>query len=143
MFEIWEMVSAVANFFERNFEVCEYVLEGYSFASKSRQHAIGEGGAATKLALVMSYGGADPLAFPTIVSPNAVKKFATGKGSGEKSLIVKRVWQKWAVDIDNDNMADGMVLARIGAALVTGRTDFDYEREVIDKLERNTEWGGK
>lgn len=140
LFEIWEMVSTLANFFEMNFEVCEWVLEGYSFASKSRQHAIGEGGGATKLALVMRYGGDERIAFPTIVTPNAVKKFATGKGAGEKSLIVKRVWQKWGVDIDNEDMADAYVLARIGAAVVSGMTDHAYEHEVVSSLERNTEW---
>jgi len=140
LFELWEMVSTLANFFETNFFVEEWVLEGYSFASKSRQHAIGEGGAATKLALVMRYGGDEKVAFPTIVSPNAVKKFATGKGSGEKSLIVKRVWQKWGVDIDNEHMADAYVLARIGEALQSGTTEHAYEHEVVTALERSTEW---
>lgn len=140
LFEIWEMVSAVANFFERNFEVCEYVLEGYSMASKSRQHAIGEGGAATKLALVMRYGGDDPLAFPTLVSPNAVKKFTTGKGSGDKNVMLMRAFQKWGVDFDNDNLCDAYVLARIGSALLSGDTEHAYEHEVVSSLERNTEW---
>lgn len=140
LFEIWEMVSSVVNFFEANFEVCEYVLEGYSMGSKSRQHAIGEGGAATKLALVMRYGGGDPIAFPTLVAPQAVKKFATGKGNGDKNVVIKRVYQKWGVDIDDDNLADAYVLSRIGAALTSGHTEHAYEAEVVASLERNTEW---
>lgn len=140
LFEIWEMVSLVVNTFEANFEVCEYVMEGYSMASKSRQHTIGEGGAATKLALVMRYGGDDIIAFPTLVSPQSMKKFCTGKGNADKNVIIKRVWQKWGVDFDDDNLADAYVLARIGAALTSGVTEHAYEAEVVASLERNTEW---
>ncbi|MCA1783598.1 MAG: hypothetical protein LC679_15920 [Intrasporangiaceae bacterium] len=125
----------------RNYDLVEITMEGYSFGSKGSQaHKIGEGGAATKLALVTLLGGDDRLAYPTLVSPNAVKKFATGKGSGDKNIILMRVFKKWGVEFSDDNMADSFVLSKIAAAVVCDETDHEYESEVVASLERSTEW---
>ena len=140
LFELWEFATLVVNTAETTFGVAEYLMEGYSFGSKSQAHKIGEGVGATKLALVMRYGGDEKLAFPTLVSPQALKKYATGKGNGDKNVVLKRVYQKWGADFDSDDMADAFVLARIGVALRSGNTEHAYEAEVVSALERNTEW---
>jgi hypothetical protein len=95
-----------------------------------------------KLALVMRYGGDERLAYPTLVAPQALKKYVTGKGAGDKAIIIKKAYQKWGVDIDDDNMVDAYALARLGEALLCG-SKHNYEHEVVNSLERNTEWARK
>ena len=139
--EIWDFFSEFVRALEANFFVEEYVLEQYAFAAKnSHQASIGEGGGALKLALVQQYGYEERVAYPSLASPNAVKKFATGKGSGDKNLIMMRAYQKWGVDLPDDNMVDAYVLARIAHALTSGRTDHAYENEVVEAIERNPGW---
>jgi Holliday junction resolvasome RuvABC endonuclease subunit len=122
------------------FEPVEVVLEGYSHASVSQQHKIGEGGGAIKLALLHSYGSGDPVAYPTLVAPTSLKKFVTGTGKSQaKSQMLLSVYKKWGVELDDDNAADAYGLARVGVALQSG-TDTAYERDVLAKLKRRTEW---
>ena len=47
------------------------------------------------------------------IPPTKLKKFITGKGQCKKNLILKEVYKKWNVDIDDDNIADSYVLARM------------------------------
>jgi crossover junction endodeoxyribonuclease RuvC len=140
LLSIWEFVTFTINFLEDNFQVSEIVMEDYAMGAKSRAHAIGEGGGATKLALAMYYAVDDSPPPLTLVSPTSLKKFVAGSGNTEKSLIIKKVWQKWGADLDDDNQADAYSLARIGSSLASGVTDHAYERGVLDKLERDTEW---
>jgi len=45
-------------------------------------------------------------------SPSTLKKFVTGKGNCKKNLMLKEVYKKWAVDLNDDNLADSYALAR-------------------------------
>lgn len=69
------------------------------------------------------------------VAPTQLKKFVIGKGSAEKSLILREVFRRWNVVADDDNQADAAVLARIGLVLA-GVTEPEGEpqREVIAAL---------
>lgn len=145
LLELWEFVNLLARALESAFVVEEYVMEGYALGMKnSHSHSIGEGGGATKLALVMLYGADEKIAYPTLVSPNALKKFVTGKGQGKKNEILLAVYRKWGVDFGGqDDMADAYALARVGSALLCGTSEYAYEHEVVNALERNTEWAPK
>lgn len=70
-----------------------------------------------------------------LVAPTTVKKFAAGKGNADKSLIIKAVFQRWNVDIDDNNAADAFVLAKIGESLI-GKWEptTDPQREVVAML---------
>ena len=48
-----------------------------------------------------------------LVSPNGLKKFATGKGRSPKGGIIKEVYKRWGIDTNNENVADSAVLAVI------------------------------
>ena len=51
------------------------------------------------------------------ISPSAVKKFATGKGTADKVAVAVAVSKLWPdVDAKNDNEWDALALAHIGAA---------------------------
>lgn len=53
-----------------------------------------------------------------LVAPSQLKKFATGKGNADKSIVIREVFARWGVSIDDDNAADAYVLAMIGRGLV-------------------------
>lgn len=70
-----------------------------------------------------------------LVTPSQLKKFALGSGKGEKSLIMKEVLKRFGVDTGDDNQADAVVLAHIGAALA-GRWEptMEAQRALIKDL---------
>ena len=79
------------------------------------------------------------------VAPNQLKKFCLGKGNGGKELILKGIYKKWGIDVDNNNIADAVVLAYISKALYYSINEMDiellkYEIEVVKKVlkERQT-----
>jgi len=110
------------------FTVKAVAMEGYAFGSQMANMA-GELGGVVKLALY-EYFIEPELAHPLIVPPTSLKKYITGKGRVEKNQILLQVYKKWDVEFNNDNAADSYGLARI----VRNRHDFEYEKEVYDKL---------
>lgn len=52
-----------------------------------------------------------------LVTPSQLKKFVTGKGNVEKSVVIKEVYKRFSIDTDNDNTADAVVLGHIGMSL--------------------------
>ena len=69
------------------------------------------------------------------VAPTQLKKFCTGKGSAEKSLILREVFRRWGVVADDDNQADAAVLMRVGLVLVgVTEPETDSQREVMAAL---------
>lgn len=52
-----------------------------------------------------------------VVAPGQLKKFATGKGTGQKSIVVREVYKKWGIDAKDDNQADACVLAHMAEAI--------------------------
>lgn len=69
------------------------------------------------------------------VAPTQVKKFVTGKGSAEKSLILREVFRRWNIIAEDDNQADAAVLVRIGLVLAgVAESETDAQREVIKAL---------
>ena len=58
-----------------------------------------------------------------VISPSQLKKFVTGKGVGEKSMILREAYKRWNVNASDDNQADAAVLAYLAEALITPLTD--------------------
>ena len=114
--------------FVLNFEVKAIAMEGYAFGSQMANMA-GELGGVVKLSLY-EYFIEPELAYPLIVPPTSLKKYITGKGRVEKNQILLQVYKKWNVEFTDDNAADSYGLARIAA----NKHDFEYEKEVYDKL---------
>jgi crossover junction endodeoxyribonuclease RuvC len=110
------------------FTVKAIAMEGYAFGSQMANMA-GELGGVVKLALY-EYFTEPELAYPLIVPPTSLKKYITGKGRVEKNQILLQVYKKWDVEFNNDNAADSYGLARIAL----NKHDFEYEKEVYDKL---------
>jgi crossover junction endodeoxyribonuclease RuvC len=105
-------------------------MEGYSFGSRGMLADLGELGGLVKevfdVRLELPY---------TIVGPTQLKKFATGKGSGKKNVVMMKVYKKYGVEFDDDNQCDAFVLAKIAQAIIYDDVKLDKpQKEVIDKL---------
>jgi crossover junction endodeoxyribonuclease RuvC len=50
------------------------------------------------------------------VPPAQLKKFATGKGTANKGVIMQQVYKRWGFEASDNNVADAFVLAKIGQA---------------------------
>ena len=117
--------------FVSDFTVSAIAMEGYAYGSQMANMA-GELGGMIKLALYDEYRFKNvPAAFPIIVPPTSLKKYITAKGNGvAKNQILLAVYKKWGIEFTDDNAADSYGLARIAA----NKHDFEYEKEVYDKL---------
>lgn len=80
------------------------VLEGYSFASRGRQHATGELGGVVRLALWER-------AVPVVeVPPSSLKKYATGKGNSGKDQVLAAAIRRLGFKGHDHNEADALWL---------------------------------
>lgn len=104
-------------------------IEGYSLDSIARQHALGEGGGVTKLALQHTK---TPF---IVVAPKQLKKFVTGSGDAKKERMVRAINKKYGLGIKDHNLSDAVGLAKI-AELYAGESESQIraELEVIAKI---------
>lgn len=49
----------------------------------------------------------------SIIAPGTLKKFVTGDGRAKKDLMLLKVFKKWGVEFEDDNLADAYSLARM------------------------------
>jgi len=49
-----------------------------------------------------------------IVPPRSLKKFITGKGNAKKELMLLKVYKKYGIEFDNNNLCDAFALAKYG-----------------------------
>lgn len=109
-------------------------MEGYAYGSQVANMA-GELGCVVKMALYRYYGTqAARAAFPLIVPPMSLKKYATGKGNAKKQEMLLAVYRKWGAEFSDDNMADSYVLAHIARQQDTTAGLLAYELDVLGKL---------
>lgn len=80
------------------------VVEGYAFGTQGRAHAIGELGGIMRLAWRRS---GVPFAE---VPPNALKKYATGKGNAAKEAVLAAAIRRLEYEGDDHNEADALWL---------------------------------
>lgn len=122
--------TVMQNFINR-FLVNKVAVEGYAFGSQKANMA-GELGGVVRLTLWEEFSDYYPEArYPLVVPPTSLKKYVAGKGQGVgKNQMLLAVYKKWGVEFTDDNAADSYGLARI----VRNKHDFEYEKEVYDKL---------
>jgi len=111
-------------------------IEGLAFMAK-KTTALAQLAALNYLVRHKLYGWKIPF---VIVAPMTLKKFVTGKGKGDKNLMLLEVYKKWSVDIKNDNEADAFGLARLMEYAVDQRQEKPikelkkYESEVLQTI---------
>jgi len=107
-------------------------------------HNIQQVGQALKLVALgtLMRNAMDVMGLPfIIVTANQAKKFATGNGRADKSLVVRDVFRKWEVEAKDDNQADACTMAHMAHGLwriengSADKGDFlKYEAEVLGKV---------
>lgn len=110
-------------------------MEGYAYGSQTANMA-GELGSVVKMGLYKYFGTSAPrAAFPLIVPPMSLKKYAAGRGNGvKKQQMLLAIYKKWGVEFTDDNMADAYVLSQIARQFDTSAGLLAYELDVLAKL---------
>lgn len=88
-------------------------VENYAYAARGNLMRIAELTGIIKHDLYCTFG-LKPGEGVFVVAPSTLKKYVLGTGVGDKNLVLKYIWKKWGVDIDDDNAGDAYVLARMG-----------------------------
>ncbi len=105
------------------------VIEGYGFSNKHTLAILVEIGTLVRDRLWKS-------GFQYVeVTPTQLKKFATGRGTATKAIIMREIALRYGFSNDSDNVCDALVLSAIGLAKV-GHLEglIKPQREVIDAL---------
>lgn len=104
------------------------VMEGYSYGSINKKFLLGEVGAVIKMTLF------DHCDSCFDAAPKQLKKFVCSRGSASKEDVIFSVEKQWGVVVDNDNLADAYVLARIGYEIARPSTKKRHQLDIINML---------
>jgi len=117
------------------------ILESYSFGSKFQLASQGETTAMIMLTIfnyMQKFPNTTFISFP----PTTMKKFVTGKGNCNKSLVLKEVFRKFNFNTDDDNEADAFGLSIIGYCcqyyLFKGLFPIHINESILNKEQQKT-----
>lgn len=67
-----------------------------------------------------------------LASPNTLKKFATGVGSGKKDQIMLGVFKRWGFEHKSNDVVDAFIAAKLGCTLVSPRPNDLMPKDCLD-----------
>ena len=74
-----------------------------------------------------------------LVPPTILKKFVTGAGNSDKSVMLKEIYKRWGADINDDNIGDAYGLSRIGRALLEWDTELvGFQKDALKQLNKES-----
>ncbi len=121
------------------YEPEQWAIEGYAYNEKFQAHPMGELGGVVRYRALHYYTKGD-LEFPIVVAPRSLKKFATGKGTGDKSIIGRDVFASWGWRLSDNNQYDAAVCAQVARAMAGANNRLEsYQAEVLQTLRRGGE----
>lgn len=102
-------------------------IENYSFGSSGRIVQLAESGGLIRNFLIENLNDDVDI---IEVAPISLKKFITGQGKGKqtKNIIIREIYKKYGYDIDNDNVADAFILAKIAELYYYMRNNIILEK---------------
>ena len=86
-------------------------MEDYSFATKGQAFYLGELGGMIRIMFRETNNNL------IVLSPQIIKKFVTGAGNADKSLMLKEVYKRWGADYNDDNLCDAYAIAVMTKAI--------------------------
>jgi Holliday junction resolvasome RuvABC endonuclease subunit len=115
----------------RLYEPTLVVLESYAHEAKFGREQAGELGGVVRLALHEM--GARWITY----APSQLKKFATGSGKSDKSIVARELYKRYGVDAEGNDEVDACGLALMGAAHLGYRVTLTVaQREAIAKIDK-------
>ena len=94
----------------------DYVaMEGYGFMTKGRAFELGELGGMLKV--MFTELGKEPM----IIHPSHLKKYITGKGNADKSIMLMGIYKKYGIEFDNHNIADSFGISKMALDIMLAR----------------------
>ena len=101
--------------------VIPYTREGLHIIVEDLPRSVKHGGPALGMVHAMFWKTLGERSIPydtvTVVPPNTLKMYATGKGTASKSLVLVEAVKRLGYDGHDDNEADALWLADLGARL--------------------------
>jgi crossover junction endodeoxyribonuclease RuvC len=114
------------------------VMEGYAWGAKQGLPYSGELSGLVRMELfdTLYQIGSDRrhVKYPTIVTPQQVKKYTTGENSAPKDMMLKAVYKRWGIDVNDDNMADAYAMAEMARAIHQGGDLTSFQADVLAKV---------
>jgi Holliday junction resolvasome RuvABC endonuclease subunit len=107
------------------------LLEGYSFASRGNSAiSLGELGGVIRHYLYQEH--TDYFEVP----PTVLKKFLTNLGTASKAIMLKELFKRFEIDVNNDNEADAITLVHFGRALIEDEDLklLSFQKEIVNKF---------
>jgi crossover junction endodeoxyribonuclease RuvC len=72
-----------------------------------------------------------------MVIPSQLKKFVTGKGNADKSVMLLEVYKRWDLDTQSHDQADAYALGRLGMCLVgLDEPKTEFQRVIVADLRK-------
>lgn len=105
------------------------VIEGYAFAVKFVAHSALEWAGLLRLTLWRE--GVPYIEIP----PMTLKKYTTGSGKAEKSMMLRDVYRRWGFIAEHNDDADAFALSQLGVDMVSD-TPSALAREIIARTPR-------
>lgn len=97
-----EILNSVS---EDHLPLAGIAIEGYSFGSQGRLFGLGELGGVLRLAIYRR--NVNLIEVP----PTTLKKFLAGIGNAKKELMIKELYKKYDVDVNDNNDCDAISLS--------------------------------
>jgi crossover junction endodeoxyribonuclease RuvC len=113
------------------------ILENYAFAASGQITRIAELCGCFKHALWL-VRDVTPERL-SIVSPQTLKLFVTGKGIAKKEMMLKEVYKRWKIDTQSNNVADAFGAAKLlktGYLYVNNFSDDipDFQKRAVESM---------
>ena len=122
----YDITAQILNWLQEGDKIA---IEGFSYGSKGRgvstQYGVGWIIRGELIKNGYSY---------TEVTPNAVKKFATGKGNEKKENMVLPIYKHWGFENPSDNIRDAFVLAQVMKGMYGLSRLTKYQIDVINNI---------
>jgi hypothetical protein len=127
-----------------SYKIESVVFEDFSFGSKG-QALFQIGGLAYMVRAELFDNNRIPF---YLVSPAALKKFIVGRSGSPgkkgqpgkpvtKEMVIREVWRRWSIEVNDNNEADAVGLSYIGMALAGDwEPTMDAQIQVLDVLKK-------
>ena len=99
---LWKVLDACTDY-----DIKYTAIEGYAFLGSGRITDLAELGGIIKFFLWLKNYPLD------IYPPGMIKKFITGKGNVKKDLMLLKVYKKFGIEFNDDNLCDAYCIAKL------------------------------